>query len=224
MPPLPDVDQVVKVEFDFSIDEDLFARCRKFYQYDGATPVNADLDEFAEDILASVATNLCPLAGNHIHFTRVGCIDLTSPTAAIGESSSSHVGTRGTTLLTADICALQSLHVDRRYRGGHPRVYWPFGITSDLADQQTWTDAFVTAAEAGLASLQTDILAAAWAGATILNTVNVSYYQGFTVHTGTTGRARNVSTPRTTAVVDQVTSTKVRKGIAVQRNRLLHLA
>lgn len=224
MPPLPDVSQVLKLEYDFSIWEDLFARCRQFWIYDGANPTDAQLNTFAATVFASVNTHLCPLAGTHVTFTRLGVIDLTSSTAAIGEATGSHPGTRGTTVLTADVCALQSLHVARRYRGGHPRTYWPFGITTDLFDQQTWQDTFVTAAESGLASHETAIFGAGWSGATILQQVNVSYYAGFTVHTGTTGRARNVSTPRATALIDPVTSTQVRKGIAVQRNRLLHLA
>lgn len=224
MPALPDASQVIRIEFDFSIYEDLFARCRQHYIYDGSPPSNANLNTFSTTVFSAVGSDLAPLAGNHITFTRVGTTDLTSPTSAIGEHTGTHVGSRGSTLLTADVCALQSLHVDRRYRGGHPRVYWPFGITTDLFDQQTWQPASVTAFESGLTALDTAILGASWGGATILGLVNVSYYQGFTVHTGTTGRARNVSTPRTSALIEPVTSTQVRAGIAVQRNRLLHLA
>lgn len=224
MPPLPNVSKVIRLEFDFSIFEDLVARCRNFWSYTGTAPSATDLSNFCSAIFTSVGTNLAPLSGNHVTYTAVRGFDLTSPTAATGEATGNHVGTRGTTLLTADVCALESLIISRRYRGGHPRVYWPFGITTDLFDQQTWSAAAVSAFDTGLAALKTSIAGAGWSGAGTIAQESVSYYNGFTVHTGVTGRARNVSTPRGSAVVDPVIQGTIRTGIAVQRKRLLHLA
>ena len=50
--------------------------------------------------------------------------------------------------------------------------------------------------------------------------VNVSYYEGFTVHMGTTGRARNVSTPRSSPIVDAVLGFIIQEGIATIRQIL----
>jgi len=224
MPPLPDVPSVLRIEFPFSIYEDLMAKCRVHYRYSGTAPTNTDLNEFCDDIQAGIAADLAPLAGNHVTFLGVQAVDLTSATAAVGANTTTQAGTRGTTLLTADVCALMYMHVNRRYRGGHPRVYWPFGITTDLQTQQEWQDASVVAYESGYGNIDTLITSNGWTGAGSIVMVNVSYYEGFTVVTGPTGRARNVSTPRVTPLVDDVAFFQFRKGIATQRNRLLHLA
>lgn len=224
MPPLPAANKVLRLAFDFSYSEELKGVCRMHYSYAATAPSNVDLNEFCEDIMASVATNLVPLAGNNVTFTKVSATDLTSSTSSYGESASDHVGTRGNHALTAGDCAVMQRKVARRYRGGHSRVYWPFGIMDDLADSQTWFEASRVAFISGLGNLDTDIIGNGWTGAGTIAPVNVSYYSGFTVVTGTTGRARNVSTPRAAAVIDPVVEIQVAKGIGTQRRRMLRLA
>jgi len=77
---------------------------------------------------------------------------------------------------------------------------------------------------AALATFNADVPGYVVPGITTLAEVNVSYYAGFTLHTGTTGRVRNVPTPRAVPLVDPVTSQITRAGIGQVRRRLLHLA
>jgi hypothetical protein len=224
MPALPSVAKVLKVQYDWTISEDLGARSRQFFQYTGAGASEADMNTLASTIFSSYVTNLAPMAHPTRVLTSVEIMDLSSPTAPVGVSFDGGVGTRTGGDLPASAALLESGEIDRRYRGGHPRTYWPFGTDTDLQDAQTWTAAFLTAVTAALTAHFTDWSTDLVPGITTVAPVNVSYYEGFTVHTGTTGRARNVSTPRLAPVVDAVIEYIIRLGIAQVRRRLLKLA
>lgn len=224
MPALPPAAKVIRFEMHFSIGQDLAAKCRFYDQYTATAPTNGDLNALAEEVSDQYDTNLKGLATPAVSLTQVVITDLSSATSAIGSDTTTVVGTNGGGALPADVCTLQSRKVARRYRGGHCRIYFPFGSQANLQDEQTWSAAYVAAATTDIAAFSTGIHAAVWAGGGTLAAVNVSFYAGFTVHTGTTGRARNVSTPRATALIDPVVDTKIQQGIAVQRKRLLRLA
>jgi hypothetical protein len=224
MPPLPSVPQVIKVQYQFTIGEDLGAICREFFRYTGAGASASDLDTLSSTIASSFNTNLASLMTPDRVLTSVTITDLTSPTSPEGSAGVTVVGTRSGGKLPASAALLESQIISRRYRGGHPRTYWPFGSDTDVQDAQTWTTAFHGAASDGLAAHFTDWSTDLVPGITSVENVNVSYYEGFTVHTGTTGRARNVSTPRSSPVVDVVVSEIIRFGIAQIRRRLLSLA
>lgn len=225
MPALPDVNKVVRCELTFLIDEDLGGKVRFFKRYSGVAPSAADLDEFATDISELFSSSgLASHMVDEYALTDVDCIDLTSSTAAVGHWGGSVAGTDTHAHLDAAACVLVSHKIARRYRGGHPRNYWPLGTGNDIADSQKWGSSFVTAVQTDMNSFYGGINGEGWTSAGTIDQVNISYYEGFTVFTGVTGRARNVSTPRATPLIDTVTAHKVQTGIATQRGRLLHLA
>jgi hypothetical protein len=224
VPPLPSVPRTLKITYKWSIGEDLGAMCREFYQYTGTGPDNTDCLTVAGNIFGSYTANLAELATPDRILTEVSVVDLSSPIGGFGITSGSSPGTRSGTKLPASACVLESQIIHRRYRGGHSRTYWPFGAEDDMLDAQTWEPELLTAVATQLATHL-----ATWQGSNPpsvgpVSNVNVSYYEGFTVHTGTTGRARNVSTPRGTPLVDVVVDTIIRAGIAQVRKRLLGLA
>lgn len=224
MPALPNVPAVIRNILRFTVSNDGQALIRFFLKYSGTPPSNAQLATFAAGLATAYNSDLVPQAGEGVILESVTSTDLTSSTSGEGTAAAGYDGTRGPSNLPASTCALESLEVDRRYRGGHPRIYWPFGIDSDLADAQHWETAFIDGLATALGSFYTTVGGLTWTGGTIVDQVNVSFYDGFTVHTGVTGRARNVPTPRGSAVIDPVVSSLVRQGIAEQRRRLLALA
>jgi hypothetical protein len=122
--------------------------------------------------------------------------------------------------LTANDCVLRDLLIARRYRGGKPRQYWPFGVITDLQTAQVWLNAFVTACTTGFTNHTAGMTGLTWPGGQLQTEVNVSYYQGFKVVTSpTTGRARNVPTPRSTPLIDAATGSRINQRIATQRRR-----
>ena len=224
MPALPSVPKVLKVQYGFRIGEDLGALCHEFWAYTGTGPSDADLSTFTATIAGSFNTNICPLMTTDRSLTSVKATDLTTPTSAVYENVVTYDGTGADVDFQASSAVCLSREIARRYRGGHPRTYLPIGQPSVMQDAQTWTSDFVSAA---LAAWLEHVLTVETGPPATLGTVspvNVSYYQGFTPHEGTTGRYRNISNPRLTPIVDAVTSFIVREGIAQIRRRLLHLA
>ena len=224
MPALPPVPKVVRLDHHFTISEDTAAKCRLYLAYTGAAPSNTDLGTLAAALTPAWNANMKPMFGNTRELTTVDLTDLSSPTAAHITSSVLLIGTRAGTNVPADIATLASQHIARRFRGGHSRVYWPAGVVSDTADGQTWQGAFLSAFAGALNAYIAALEAGVWGGGGTLSPVNVSQYQGFSVHTGTTGRARNVSTPRVNPLIDAILSYTIQAGIATIRKRLLGLA
>lgn len=225
MPALPAVPGVMRFDYLWAYGEDLKAKTRYFINYTGTAPNNTQLNTLCDAVMTDAVTNLKGLYGVDTTLEGVEITDLSSSTAATGVSSHAViVGNRSGGVLPADIALLESLQVHRRFRGGHARIYWPFGTQTDLDDPQTWLAAFVSAATTDIATHLGVVIAANWSGGTMVGRVNVSYYEGFHTVTGSTGRVRNVSDPRTTALVDAIISHIVRLGIASIRKRLLRLA
>lgn len=224
MPALPDVNNVIRIDYGFTIGEDTTARCREFWQF-GGTPSSADLLTLATTIADDWSTAGMPaLYPASTSLTSVTITNLTSPTAGQATFATNKVGTASGGILPANVALLESLKVARRYRGGHPRNYWPFGADTALADDQKWTSVFVASCTAALLAWRNDWTTDLPASISSVQQVNVSFYSGFTVFTGPTGRMRNISKPRTNAVVDLIVSTVVQIGIAAIRRRLLRLA
>jgi len=224
MPALPDVPAVLRIDMHFIMSNDDFAKCRFFLKYAGSPPTNTELDTLATLVRTEFTTNLAGLVSVDTSLNRVDITDLSSPTSAVGSDTFNVPGTLAGNVTPSSVCVLESLTISRRYRGGHPRIYWPFGNSTKLTDEQRWDLTFIGVVTTDLHNFYAGIEAGVWSGGISLQQVNVSYYQGFTTHTGTTGRVRNVSTPRTTPVVDVVSGDIVRDGIASQRKRLLRLA
>lgn len=224
MPALPSVPQVVRCDCHFTISEDQNAKCRFFIYYTSAAPTIAEMVAFATSISAAYTAHLKADTPTTVSLTSVVCTDLSSPTSAEGEWTGTITGSNANFAVSAAECVLLSFEVLRRYRGGHPRVYWPMGTQADYQDAQTWKSASVSAWTIAFNAFLSEIIGSYWSGAGALLQVNVGYYEGFTVHTGTTGRARNVSTPRAVPLMDIVVGVEARAGIAIQRKRLLRLA
>lgn len=220
MPALPSVSKVVRTALTMNLGDGTPALTRFFTQYSGTAPTNADLATFDTALATAFGTNLKSLMDNGMLLNQVESIDLSSVTAAVDTSTVSVAGTRGSATLAASTALVASYRIARRYRGGHPRGYWPFGIQTDLNDRNTWKSTFTSACNTGLTAFFTAVNAAGWSGAGTLTHVNVSYYHGFTVVTNPiTGRARNVPTLRGTPLVDLVTGVFAQPSTGAQRRR-----
>ena len=221
MPPLPAVPNVVRIKHTFTIGSDVTADTRMHFGYSGGLPSNADALTIAGLARAHFAANIIPLMGDSTTCTAIEVLDLSSPTGGVGTDTTASVGTRGFELLPAGAAALILLKIARRYRGGKPRMYWPFGVSSDLLTPTAWQIASAAAFLDGFNNYQV-LLVGATGGTTVLtHLVNVSYYQGFTSVTNPiTGRTKDVAKLRVGApVVDAVTSLAINPAPGSQRRR-----
>jgi len=206
MPALPSFTGGLRVAYKWIVGSDPVALTRTFLTYSGVAPTAADLITLADVFVTSFNTYLKDKFGGGNGLDQVEITDLSSPTGAVGESTTGPImGTEAGDLLPAATCVLINYGLDRRYRGGHPRSYVPAFTTDDLNTEQSWLGASLT----GFIPAWTDFIESAvgsmWAGGGTPTNVNVSYFEGFTaVQNPITLRWRNVPKVRTTPVVDTV--------------------
>lgn len=221
MPPLPNVPNVMKIRLIWGVNAPVNVGTNLYWSYTGGPPAAADCTSIAGQVQAAVVSDLVSLLSQNFSLQEVICTDLSSPTGATGLNATGHLGTRVGANVPISSCVLLDHLINRRYRGGKPRSYLPFGVDADLNNQRTWAAALATSVNAGWASFVTAVNAAN-SGTTVMAAhVNVSYHKGFTVVTSpTTGRARNVPTLRATPVVDTITASTMNLKIGTQRRRL----
>lgn len=195
---------------------------RFYLSYGGTDPTLTELDTFAGAVATAWGTDLKALAPDVVESTEVTCTALFSHSGPETSVPNSVSGTRGATYLGADVSACLRFHVPRRYRGGHPRIYLPFGIDTDLGTGiNEWSGAFIAAMETGWANFITAITTAPWTGSGAMAQVSVSYYTGFTNHTFPSGRVRAIPNLRGTPLVDVVDAISLNPKLASQRRRNL---
>lgn len=222
MPALPPVPLTIKARYVFDLGTNANVNVHMYWGYTGGPPVAADLNSLAATAYASAVTHLVPLLQNSQAFTGIELTDLNTSSGAVGGHNASTSGSRTGHQLPANVATLVNLIISRRYRGGKPRWYWPFGTAEDLNTPEQWGSTFTTAAQGGL-QLHIDDLIVMSAGTTsVTKLVNVSYYQGFTAVTNPiTGRTKDVAKLRTGGpVVDNLNSFAVNAKVGSQRRRV----
>ena len=225
MPPLPAYANVLKVRLRWSVGADVSVSTTFHFAWSGTAPTDADCVTMATDIYGFAVTHLIPACGTETYLTGCDVTDLTSATAGYGEHLASTEGTQGGNVLPANACALVNFGILRRYRGGKPRVYLPFGTYSDVLTPQTWQPTSITSWETLLGEWFADINGVLSVGGCLVgSTVSISYYEGFTAVTNPiTGRTRDVPKVRAVAIApDVIAGLSINPKIASQRRRLLH--
>jgi hypothetical protein len=212
---------VLKVDFNFAIGSDLTGLSRIHVGFSGGAPDAAELVSFCETLSNAYGTDLKSLAQANTILESVSAIDLTSDLGAQGSYAGAVAGTRSGAELPGDACMVIGYEIVRRYRGGHPRGYWPFGVGADLLSPQAWTSSFITAVDTGWTNFIPLVTGAGWSGAGTLSHDSVSYFAGFTaVENPVTHRYRNIPNVRVTPVVDFISSYAYRTRLGSQRRRL----
>jgi hypothetical protein len=211
---------VCRAEWKFTYSGDLDVLVRQFYSFSGGPMSNATAVGVATQFFDNYTANCLSLAHPDVVLTECFVTDLTSDTAGTGAYTGTGTGTASGTPLAAGTATLINFLISRRYRGGKPRNYWPFGTSSSLNGATAWSSAFLTALADHYDPFITANLGVTFSGGGISDQVNVSYYQGFaSVENPVTKRWRNINTPRTTPVVDAVTSYAFNVKPASQRRR-----
>ena len=207
MPPLPNVPNVVKIIVSGTYHD---AKWLNIFhqQYDNPAPSASVLASLLGVWQGYVQTAYGAEMSVDNEVTGYEAIDLASDLGASAFLADSHFGSRTGDFVPANVAMVISHEIARRYRGGHPRSYLPWGTAGTYATGSTidWDSGFVTDCQAKWNALLTGINGHAIGGTEFHGLVNVSYVSG--------------GVRRTTAVVDQITSGIVRTRICSQRRRL----
>lgn len=180
-----------------------------FVEYTGGAPSATDIQNWTD----TQVTNSMPLYADEMsvdnEITSVKGVDLASDTGAEYTSSASIFGVRAGDFMPAGVAMVGSCEIGRRYRGGHPRKYLPWGTAGTMASGSTidWDSSFVADCQTKFHSILFSNFIGFTSGSTNwVNNVNVSYV---------TAKAR-----RMTPQVDTITSVVIRPRICSQRRRL----
>jgi hypothetical protein len=145
------------------------------FAYSGGPPSGTDCATLAKDVANALwATVGADYPSTTVLVAAKGT-DLNTLAGASGTESLGHVGTAVDGPSPAAACVLVDWQITRRYRGGHPRTYFPAVAFGAIATPSTWnpdiiTD-FTTAIDTVLA-----LDGVATSGTTVLGQlVNVSY-------------------------------------------------
>jgi hypothetical protein len=204
-----------------SLEGDPTALSRFFIQYSGTGPTTTQLQTFCDSVSTAWGSNLAGLANANIIQEPINCEELTGSTAPVATGLTTHNGSRVGAPIAAGSAAMIQYVIARRYRGGKPKGFWPFGVAGDLTNSSTWGSTFLTNVASDWNAFIAAVNGAGWTGAGALNHVNVSYYAGFhSVQNPVTLRWRNIPTLRPGGpVIDGVVSYGVEVGVASQRRR-----
>lgn len=214
MPPLPAVPNVAKI-ISSSLMEDSPSENIFHMLWSGATPNAATLAAYLTDVWAPawdiVFAAEAPSSAATVQHE---AIDLTSAMGASAVVADTTAGGRTGDFAPASAAVLASWEIDRRYRGGHPRTYFPFGTagTYEGSSNRDWSAAFIADVQTKLNTFLASVQGHDISGTEFSTLVNVSYYD-------------KVITPtppyrRVTPQVDTITSVIVRTRICSQRRRL----
>ncbi len=222
MPALPDVPAVIRIGFSGTLEGTTapwFSRL--FYHYGGTAPTVSDLDTLETAIVTAWNSHIKPLYHDLNFLTKVELVDLTSPTSATYEHAESIAGSLTGSPNPPAVAHVISYLISRRYRGGHPRGYWPFGEYEKIsADTGKWDATWNATVLGDFGAFITALSGAGWSGAGSFLPCNVSYYEGFTNYTNPiSGKAYNRPKLRTTPVIDLVGSYDARQRLGTQRRR-----
>lgn len=217
-PPLP-ASPCVRVRLDYTQSDGYLAGSRFYLSYAGSAPTGANCTTLAGDIAATWNTALAQAVNTDISLTEVDVLDIASAYGNSGVWNGSHAGTSSGSPLPSQVAQNVEFDILRRYRGGKPRMFLPYSNTGNLADQGHWQPAWLTDVNGYMATFFGDIGALSIGAMGGLAHVNLSYYEGFTNVTNSSGRTRAAPKYRTSALVDVVQGYSAKGKLGSQNRR-----
>jgi hypothetical protein len=225
--PLPTPTGVVKVDLLYGAGAPINRGAGFQMSYSGSdTPATVDLATLAGFIATEWTTHLASLMEVSYLLNEVSVADLAHPDTVAGVVSPATPGSRAGSYpggtLPASTAATYIFHVNRKYRGGKPKSFQPFGVDTDLGSNATWAPTFITAATAQWAEFIDAIIGTDFGSNVLTDQVAVSYIEPpyTNVPTGSSGRVRRQGTARTPPLVQTVTSVTLQSKLGSQRRRL----
>jgi hypothetical protein len=174
------------------------------YMQTGVAPTPAQAQAAADAAHNAYVTSCLSLLEASYTLTQVKVTDLSSASGPIGVNTTSAAGTRTGLSNAASVCVLMNIPVARRYRGGKPRVYWPWGVNADLVTPQTWSTAFLTACATAWNAFGNALVSSLSSWAPTAGICTVSYIAGHDWKSDQNGNYHRVPIYRSPPLVDRL--------------------
>lgn len=176
MPPLADVNKVLKIQFTGTYGVAKWANVMHL-KYDGTFPTNSEANNIALSAAAVYASNLLPVMSTSAILTETIVTDLTNSLAATGTFTGSDPGgNANANAMNAGVAIAGSWKIHRRYRGGHPRTYLVGMTANNLTNTQNFSGAYVASVLSAFQGFLTDMNALTEGAVDPFTLVSVSYY------------------------------------------------
>jgi len=175
MPPLPPISNVFRLRLLGTLNNQNWASIQ-YARFAGPPPSASDCATIATSVSTAWQNAIAPLCQVNVHLRTVEVIDLSSETASVGSASVNIAGTRAGNGNPNNAAMVASYKINRRYRGGHPRTYWPAGVASDTATGNLWSSTFLPIANNGASGFVGNVNAILYAANPLQHGV-VSYYE-----------------------------------------------
>lgn len=220
MPSLPFVAKTVRVDYHLTEGGDSNVQNRFFLQY-AAALTNTDAQAWADACFAAwlavggIGTN----TSTQTTLTKCVLTDLSSASAPQAIHNGSLAGTGGSPPVGIGVALVVSQRIQRRYRGGHSRIYLPGMPASYKGTPPLWAGSNAQDVANSWGTTIAACISGCPVAAAPAQAVNISYYQGFTNHTYPSGRVRPVPNPRATPLVDLILHYVGNPKLASQRRR-----
>jgi hypothetical protein len=217
--PFPET-SVLRVQLKHIVGSDQDVLPHFYLGFTGGPPTAAALTTFAGTVWTDWTAGPFGNAGATVTITECIVQDISSATGAEGVHTGNQVGAAAGGQLPAGTCANINFAVARRYRGGKPKMYLPYGTDTNLATPQTWVATWINNLATQVSSLISSVSGAPPTGCTITGQVNVSYYEGYWQSQDSKGNPKIKPNYRTgNAKVDPVVGTTGSVVIGSQRRR-----
>lgn len=218
VPPLPDT-SCLRVRLDYTDTDGTLAGSRFYLKYAGASPTGANCISIATGISTAWGSDIAPHVNGEYALTEVDVLDIASYTGLSGQWTGSISGTDEASPMPSQCCTNVEFGIARRYRGGKPRMFFPPPGSGNMLNPGKWTSAFIDAMESSVAAFFAAVEAIDVGAVGALGHVNLSYYEGFTNVTNSSGRTRAAPKYRLVALHDDVLSYAPKDTIGSQRRR-----
>jgi hypothetical protein len=222
MPALPLVPGVIRIRalFTDAAGSGVFG-CRYYMQYSGGSPSIADLGTINTAWAAKWGTRMAPFCDPDISLVGVHTTDLATASGSDVNSTFAVPGTHASPIPTRAACAVVVGHIARRYRGGKPKIFLPCGTVADKVSDGRWTTTFAANVGTAWTNLQHDVEATPGLSMSLVQPVNVSFYQGYNAPVVLpSGRSKQTAKVRVTPLVDAIVTYTCDQQIGSQRRRL----
>lgn len=210
MPVLPNADSVLRLEAIGTVEGEPFVNVFHFH-YAGGTPSDADLLAWlgSTTTTPSMVHSFFVLAQwfpASVIWTEFKVVDLSTSTGSAADVAVTIAGNQAGHGIGPQVCVLSSYKIARRYRGGHPRTYWPTFPLGKAASTRSWDPTWCNDLGGDIGNMFAAATLAKWTSSTGIQAVSLSYHSGHVL--------------RTTPVVDAITGISVSPIWATQRRRL----
>jgi hypothetical protein len=223
MPAPPPVD-AFKCQLIYTVGDVNECGQRFFISWGGVTPTSDDCVTLCNSIATAWEDQLAGCAGDWITLSNVIVTDLSSDMGASAETDTSLVGTREGLPVPIQVAVCIAFHSDRRFRGGHPKTFAPFGTATDYAgsSEAEWDGSLVDAVTTGWGNFIAAVLATSGLSTTLAGWIYPSFYSGYnTVGPFPDGKFKYPPKPRAVAAVYGITGFTVNSKYGSQRRRRL---